>query len=297
MEWPRVVAVTASYSIALELPVSAKQIVRKQVSDSLVASGLYSRPAALAMLAKQFVGFGPKLPDPNKALRQPDGFAGRCSRLDVPTMVAAYAKGLFPQGGKWWAPSERAVSFPENAYISQRVWRLLQTQAFGVTFDSNFAAVLRACAPEPDVSEVFLALHRAGYAHSVEAWDRNGQLAGGLYGLSIGRAFFTEGMFSRERDAAGVAFVTLSCHLQHWDFALNDGKRIIGKLSQLGFMVVPRAAFNSLLSKAILAPTRVGKWNVETGLDAARWNPRFAGTGKATRPSGMTARDTLPPSA
>lgn len=276
---------------------SAKQFVRKQVSESLAASGLYSKPAALAMLAKQFVGFGPRLPDPDKALRQPEGLAGRCSRLDVPTLVAAYAKGLYPQADKWWAPSERAVSFPENAYISQRVWRLLQTQAFGVTFDADFAAVLRACAPEPALAEAFLALHRAGYAHSIEARDRNGQLAGGVYGLSIGRAFFTEGMFSRERDAAAVAFVTLSCHLQSWGFALNDGKRIVGKLSQLGFVVVPRSAFNDLLSQAIVAPTRVGRWNVETGLDAARWNPKFAGTGKATRPSGTTARDALPPSA
>lgn len=276
---------------------SGKQIVRKQMSDSLVASGLYSRPAALAMLAKQFVGFGPRLPDPEKALRQPEGFAGRYSRLDVPTMVAAYAKGLYPQGGKWWAPSERAVSFPENAYISQRVWRLLRTQAFGVTFDTDFTAVLRGCAPDDDLSEAYLALHRAGYAHSIEARDRQGRLVGGLYGLAIGRAFFTEGMFSRERDAAGVAFVTLSCHLQHWGFLLNDGKRVMGRLSQLGFVVVPRRSFNDLLSKAILAPSRVGKWTVETGLDAGRWNPKFPGTGKATGVPRAAQAGTLPPSA
>ena len=96
----------------------------------------------------------------------------------------------------------------------------------------------------------FTALHEAGYAHSVEVWDRSGRLAGGLYGLAIGQAFFTDKMFSRERDAANVGFVTLSCHLQHWGFALNDGKRMTGQLSQLGFVVVPRFAFNGLLSKA-----------------------------------------------
>jgi len=261
--------------------VTARQSVLSQVSQSLVSSGLYSRPAALAMLAKQFVGFGPKLPDPEKALRQPEGLVGRCPELDVPTMVAAYAKGLYPQANKWWAPAERAVSFPENAYISQRVWRLLQTQSYGVTFDADFAGVLRACAPEPDLADAFTALHEAGYAHSVEVWDRAGRLAGGLYGLAVGQAFFSETMFSRERDAAGVGFVTLSCHLQHWGFSLNDGKRMQGQLSQLGFVVVPRFAFNGLLSKAILAPSRAGEWHVETGLDAARWNPKFAGTGKA----------------
>lgn len=252
-----------------------------QVSRRLVSSGLYSKPAALAMLAKQFVGFGPKLPDPEQALPQPEGLAGRCSNLDMPTMIAAYAKGLYPESNKWWAPAERMVSFPENANVSRRVWRLLQTRIYGVTFDEDFAGVLRACAPELALADAFTALHKAGYAHSVEVWDRAGRLAGGLYGLALGQAFFTEKMFSRERDAASVGFVTLSCHLQHWGFALNDGKRMSGQLSQLGFMVVPRFAFNGLLSKATQEPTRVGKWTIEMGLDAARWNPKVAGTGRA----------------
>ncbi|MDJ0513658.1 MAG: leucyl/phenylalanyl-tRNA--protein transferase [Methyloceanibacter sp.] len=274
-----------------------RQSVLKQVSDRLVSSGLYSKPAALALLAKQFVGFGPRLPDPEKALPHPEGLVGRCSSLDVPTMVAAYAKGLYPHEKKWWAPAERAVSFPENVHISQRVWRLLNTQAYGVTFDSDFAAVLRGCAPEAVVADAFLALHQAGYAHSVEAWDRSGRLAGGLFGLSVGRAFFSEGMFARERDAANVGFVTLSCHLQEWGFTLNDGKRMRGHLSQLGFVAVPRFAFNGLLSKAVLYPSRVGKWTVETGLDAARWNPQYAGTGKVSPGSRRRRNDALPPTA
>lgn len=276
---------------------SARGSVLKQVSDSLVSSGLYSKPAALALLAKQFVGFGPRLPDPDRARRQPDGLAGHYSSIGVPTMVAAYAKGLYPQDHKWWAPAERAVSFPENTRISQRVWRLLQTQTHGVTFDVDFAAVCRGCAPEAGLSEAFMALHRAGYAHSVEVWDRTGRLAGGLFGLAIGRAFFTEGLFARERDAANVGFVTLGCHLQHWGFTLNDGKRMRGQLSQLGFVAVPRLAFNELLSKAVLHPTRVGTWHVETGLDAARWNPQYAGTGKAASGPRPGRGSVLPPSA
>ena len=140
---------------------------------------------------------------------------------------------------------------------------------------------MRACGPEPELAEAFTELHASGYAHSVEVWDRAGQLAGGLYGLSIGRAFFTEKMFSRERDSANVALVTLTCHLQHWGLTLNDGKRVSGQLSQLGFVAVPRFAFNELLTKATEAPSRIGKWTVETGLDAARWNPKVAGTERA----------------
>ena len=199
----------------------------------------------------------------------------------MPTLIAAYAKGLYPEAGKWWAPAERMVSFPENALMSKRVWRLLQSSAYGVSFDKDFAGVIRGCAPEPDLADAFNGLHQAGYAHSVEVWDKSGRLAGGLFGLAIGDAFFTEKMFSRERDAAAVGFVTLSCHLQHWGFALNDGKRVSGQLSQLGFMVVPRFAFNRLLAKATLEPTRMGEWSVETGLDPARWNPKVPGTGKA----------------
>lgn len=262
---------------------SARQSVLGQVSRSLFSSGLYHKPAALAMLARQFVGFGPNLPDPEAALRDPEGLVGRCPNLDVPTMVAAYAKGLYPEDNNWWAPVERMVSFPEKARVSPRVWRLLQTRAYGVTFDEDFDGVVRACAHEPALIEAFTALHEAGYAHSVEVWDRAGRLVGGLFGLGIGRVFYTEKMFARERDTANVAFVTLTCHLQHWGFSLNDGKRTSGQLSQLGFVVIPRFAFNGLLSKATQAPSRAGKWSVETGLDAARWNPKVAGTGRARR--------------
>ncbi len=234
---------------------SGRQDVLSQVSRSLVSTGWHFRPLALAMLAKQFIGFGPKLPDPERALPRPEGLAGRCPELNVPTMVAAYARGLYPEQNGLWAPAERAVSLPEKARVSPRVWRLLQTRAFGVTFDEDFDGVMCACTPEPALAEVFAALHAAGYAHSVEVWDRAGRLSGGLFGLGIGRAFFTEKMFSRERNAASIAFVTLTCHLQHWGFTVNDGKRMTGQLSQLGFVVVPRFAFNGLLSKATAAPS------------------------------------------
>ena len=201
--------------------------------------------------------------------------------MRVPTLLAAYAKGLYPAEGKWWAPAERMVSFPENAYVSKTVWRLMQTRAYRVTFDEDFDSVIRACAASPEMVDSFTALHEAGHAHSVEVRDRSGRLAGGLYGVSVGRAFFTEKMFSRERDAAAVGFVTLSCHLQHWCYAVNDGKRMSGQLSQLGFMLIPRFAFNGLLSKAAREPGREGRWTVDDSLDAARWNPKVPGTGRA----------------
>jgi leucyl/phenylalanyl-tRNA--protein transferase len=270
--------------------------VASQVSRRSGSPGPFNVSAALAVFAKHFAAWRAKpgaLPDPETALRHPEGLAGMCTDLRVPTMLAAYAKGLYLADGKWWAPAERMVSFPENVHVSKRVWRLLQTQTYKVTLDRDFAAVIRACTPGPDIAEGFAALHVAGHAHSVEVWDRSGRLAGGLYGLAIGRAFFTEKMFSRERDAANVGFVTLSCHLQHWGFALNDGKRVTGQLSQLGFTLVPRFAFNGLLSKAAAAPGRGGKWTTDEGLDAARWNPKVSGTGRTSGTQSRYPRDTV----
>ncbi len=221
--------------------------------------------------------------------------------MSVATMLAAYAKGLYPDVRIWWAPAERMVSFPENVYVSKAVGRKLRLRAYTVTFDQDFAGVIRACAQmhregaggatmDSGLAASFTALHEAGHAHSVEVWDRSGRLAGGLYGLAIGRAFFTEKMFSRARDASNVGVVTLSCHLQHWGFALNDGKRMSGQLSQLGFMLVPRFALNGLLSKATKERGREGKWTVDEALDAARWNPKVPGTGRVT-PGALVRQD------
>ena len=95
-----------------------------------------------------------------------------------------------------------------------------------------------------------MALHEAGYAHSVEVWDRSGNLAGGLYGMAIGKAFFTESMFARQPDASKVAFIALSCHLQ----LLNDGKHDSPHLAKLGFRLMPKAELNLLLTEACAEP-------------------------------------------
>ena len=151
-------------------------------SGSLKPPRLYGVPAMLAMLARHYAGFGlppGALPDPEKALRHPDGLAGICTDMSVPTLKAAYARGLFPLAHigpqKWWAPPERMVSFPEAVHISKTTRRLLRIKQFEVTFDIAFAAVMTACAEprpgrmhvtwiRPDVLESYQALHTAGLA-------------------------------------------------------------------------------------------------------------------------------------
>lgn len=259
---------------------------------SLKPPRLYGVPAMLATLAKHYAGYGLSpgvLPDPDTALTHPDGLLGICSDLSVPTLMAAYAKGLFPFAHigpqKWWSPSQRIVCLPEDIHIAKTTRRLLRLKQFEVTFDTAFDAVIRACAEprpgrpsltwiRPDIIEAYEALHDADYAHSVEVWDRAGKLVGGLYGVAVGNAFVTESMFARQPDASKVGLITLSAHLQKWGFVLNDGKRDSGHLRSLGFTLMPRAKFNALMAGAGLKPGRPGRWAVDKSIDVAQWTPQ-----------------------
>jgi leucyl/phenylalanyl-tRNA---protein transferase len=213
-----------------------------------------------------------------------DGFAGICTDLSVRNLRAAYAKGLYPSCGigqqTWWAPGMRMVLFMENFHIEPAVRRRLRRKEFRVTFDRDFTAVVSACAEaraermSPDIIAAFMAAHSAGLAHSVEVLDRSGALAGGIFGLAIGKVFFTEGHFSWARDASKAGFTALNCHLQRWGYLLNDGKRLSGRLCQFGFTPISRNSFNALLAEACTRPGHDGRWAVDQSLNLAGWNPR-----------------------
>jgi leucyl/phenylalanyl-tRNA--protein transferase len=276
---------------------SSRQTLQRWVLGllwSLKPPRLYGVPATLLMLARHYTGLGPApgtLPDPAQALRFPDGLAGICTDMSVPTLTAAYAKGLFPLAHigpqKWWAPAERIISFPDSGHISKNVRRLLRVEQFEVTFDTAFDAVIAACAePRPERP------HSPGSGRTSsrpigrctkqvtpipsKCGDRSGNLAGGLYGVEIGKAFFTESIFARQPDASKVAFIALSCHLQ----LLNDGKHDSPHLAKLGFRLMPKAELNLLLTEACAEPGKPGRWTVEPQLDLSRWEPK-AGSGQA----------------
>ena len=264
---------------------------------SLKPPRLWGVPATLTMLAKHYAGLGAGgdvLPEPETALRHPDGLAGICTDLSVPVLRAAYAKGLFPFAHigpqKWWAPAERMVSFPDEVHISKVVRRLLRIKRFEVTFDTDFDAVIAACASprpgkpqltwiRPDIMQACRALHDAGYAHSVEVWDRAGHLAGGIYGVALGKAFFLESMFARQPHASKVGFVTLSYYLQRWGFVLNDCKRDSEHLRTLGFRLIPRQEFNRLLERACNEPARPAPWRTDSDADISQWQPKTGQSG------------------
>jgi leucyl/phenylalanyl-tRNA--protein transferase len=162
---------------------------------------------------------------------------------------------------------------PKEFHISRSLRRLLCQRRFAVTFDQAFSEVICACADTriaqgkgtwitEEMIEAYCALHQSGFAHSVEAWH-GGQLAGGIYGISLGCAFFGESMFARVTNASKVAFATLAQRLADWQFTLIDCQITNPHLQRLGAYEISRAAFLRRLAEALQVPTRQGKWQSE----------------------------------
>jgi leucyl/phenylalanyl-tRNA---protein transferase len=200
-----------------------------------------------------------------------EGLVGICNDLSVDALLSAYKRGIFPVCHigpmKCWSPTERAVLFFTKAHIEKTVRKQIRQDRFDVTFDQDFAAVMRACAEPrpgktpltwltPRMMNAFWDLHKAGYAHSVEVWDLEPQLVGGMFGIAIGGVFFGESQFSRARGASKIASAFLNCHLAHWGFALRDAKWMSDHLAGLGFTIIDRDMFEGLLKQHVSSPSR-----------------------------------------
>ncbi len=204
-----------------------------------------------------------------------DGLLAIGGDLSVRRLLLAYRSGIFPWFGAedpllWWSPPERALLQPGHLHLSARTRRSLRQRPFELRFDTAFEAVIRHCSETPrpgqdgtwitaEMREAYEALHRAGHAHSVEAW-RNGDLRGGLYGVSLGGAFFGESMFSLEPEASRAALEALDTRLAAWGFTMIDGQLPHEGLIGYGFQVVPRSQFLAELAGALQAEDRAGTW-------------------------------------
>ena len=182
-------------------------------------------------------------------------------------MLRAYRAGLFPmaetrRGDRlyWLDPEQRGVLPLAEFHVPRRLLRTVLSDGFAVAVDRDFPAVIAACAEAAegredtwinrDIERLFNALHGSGHAHSVEVYQ-HGRLVGGLYGVTLGGAFFGESMFSRERDASKVALVHLVARLRIGGFRLLDTQFVTNHLSQFGAREVPRDAYKSLLAQAV----------------------------------------------
>jgi len=213
----------------------------------------------------------------------PSGVIAVGGDYSVARMLEAYCRGIFPWPMPnlpipvWFCPDPRCVLEPTKAHLPRSLRKKMRARRFEVRCDTAFSQVLEGCASTPRAGQrgTWLIrslrrgleeLHGIGIAHSVEAWD-DGELVGGLYGLSLGGAFFGESMFARVPDASKVAFASLLGHFVSWGFPLVDCQVKTEHLARFGAEDWPRAAFLDRLTRALELPTKQGKWKLE--LDTA----------------------------
>lgn len=215
-------------------------------------------------------------PDVSCALSKPNGLLAFGGDLSESRLITAYELGIFPWFDSddyyvhWWSPDPRAVLFPNDLHVSRSLTKLLRQNRYRVKFDTDFSQVIQQCAKprEPNsgtwitaaMQQAYENLFRAGIAHSVEVWDRNGQLAGGLYGVSLGRMFFGESMFSAQKNASKIAIVALLRHLEEIRFNCLDCQMMTPHLASLGAKNISRAEFVKMLEKSNRHKSITGPW-------------------------------------
>ncbi|MHB8346782.1 MAG: leucyl/phenylalanyl-tRNA--protein transferase [Acidiferrobacterales bacterium] len=224
--------------------------------------------------------FGSKTHFPPPETASADGLLAIGGDLGSERLLEAYRCGIFPwysagQPVLWWSPDPRTVLFPRNLRISRSLRKTLRNGQLHVTLDTAFGAVIDGCAAPrrnspgsgtwitTEMRNAYCRLHAEGHAHSVETWQ-NDDLVGGLYGVSLGGAFFGESMFSRATDASKVALARLVRQLEAWNFSIIDCQVASAHLFSLGAEEIPRSRFLALLETALRAPGRQGAWTLET---------------------------------
>lgn len=213
-------------------------------------------------------------PDVERAFDVPDGLLAAGGDLTVERLLYAYSHGIFPwysdgQPILWWSPNPRCVIYPDRLHVSRRLDRALRNSAFEVSFNSAFTDVIDACARDrpgqdgtwitTEMRNAYLDLHRHGWAHSVEIWS-DGQLAGGLYGVAIGKVFFGESMFSSETNGSKAALLALSVVLLENNVNLLDCQVESPHLRSMGADMIPRTKFANELKRSCSGMDRFTAW-------------------------------------
>ncbi|WP_432736256.1 leucyl/phenylalanyl-tRNA--protein transferase [Maridesulfovibrio sp. FT414] len=221
----------------------------------------------------------PIFPHPDEA--EPDGLLAVGGDLSPERLLTAYASGIFPWYDDnspilWWSLNPRLVLFFDNLYISRRVKRKIRRREYTVTLDKAFDDVIANCAAKfrpgqsgtwivRDMIRAYEKLHRLGFAHSVEVWNSEGKLAGGLYGVSLGKVFSGESMFFLEPDASKIGFSYLVQFLNNREFHFVDCQQPTDHLKSLGAEEMDRNKFLDLLDEALEYPALRGMWDFMPG--------------------------------
>lgn len=208
-------------------------------------------------------------PPVEQALASPNGLLAVGGDLSPARLLQAYSAGIFPwfNSGEpilWWSPHPRMVLVPEEFKTSRSLGKILRSNCYEVRSDSAFEQVMQACAAprkgqtgswiHEDMITAYSALHKMGVAHSVETWSE-GVLVGGLYGVSIGRMFYGESMFSHAANASKVALAHLAAQLSRWGYGMIDCQMNTPHLASLGAREIPRTEFIRHMKELIHYPS------------------------------------------
>lgn len=219
---------------------------------------------------------------PNPEQANEDGLLAIGGDLSVERLYSAYYQGIFPWYDSenpilWFSPNPRMLLFPENIKISKSMRQILRKKVFHFSCDKAFEQVIRNCSEitrkeqdgtwiHAEMIDAYLALFEVGLAHSVEVWDAENNLVGGLYGVSIGRAFFGESMFSKVSNASKAALLVLNEKLTGYNFDFIDCQMHTNHLESMGAREYPRAFFLKKLEET----------REKTGLNKVQWQNLFA---------------------
>ena len=221
-----------------------------------------------------------EFPPLEAALAEPNGLLAAGGDLSPGRLQTAYRRGIFPWFGKdqpvlWWSPDPRMVLFPAEFRMPRSLAKRLRRRDYEIRVDTAFETVMRACAAPrdgdtgtwitPDMVAAYCELHRLGHAHSVETWI-DGELAGGLYGIALGRAFYGESMFTRAPDASKIALAHLVRQLTRWQFGMIDCQMNTAHLARFGAREIPRSEFSRRLAELVNYPSSAAGWRFDNDL-------------------------------
>ena len=220
------------------------------------------------------------------AFTEPNGLLAFGGDLSPTRLINAYQSGIFPWYNPdepiyWWSPDPRAVLYPEKIILRRSLRKSIRNKGYKITFDQDFSGVVQSCASARTNSggtwisdEMFMAysqLFKLGIAHSVEIWNANNELVGGLYGVATGGVFSGESMFSNERDTSKIAFIALAWHLQQWGYSLIDCQIENSHLTSMGAENINRKKYLGILKTSQFFDHN--EWRFDPDCDLSHWQP------------------------
>lgn len=227
-----------------------------------------------------------KLPANDAWIPGPEGIVGIVHDTSPTGILAGLREGMHPTGHvmplKWLAPRERCILVPQNLRIEKNLARLLRKEKYKISFDRDPMGVLDGCAAPrpgrppltwltPEMKRILMGTFDAGFMHTVEVFNEDGTLIGGLFGYAVDDLFMIQSQFHAVRDASKIATVGLLAHLTEWGFTAADGDYMTTYLGNFGFKTISRGAWASMQSAERMGP--LGLWNFNTDFDLGRWKP------------------------